>query len=128
MGWIRDREEKTENMANQPPPYPGHEKSSQGYPSQADQYHMPPQPGYGQSPAPVVVQHQYVAPRMFGPTPINMQCPNCRAQVTTVESHNSDIRGGWRYCMDCFWSHVCSWSLVLHVHSPLHGQSQGRHS
>ena len=69
-------------MANQPPPYPGHEKSSQGYPGQvdsynrklslvsnnalppqADQYHTPPQPGYGQSPAPVVVQHQYVAPR-----------------------------------------------------------------
>jgi len=21
---------------------------------------------------------------MFGPTPINMQCPNCRAQVTTA--------------------------------------------
>jgi lipopolysaccharide-induced tumor necrosis factor-alpha factor len=43
---------------------------------------MPPHPGQPQ--APVLVQHQYVAPRMFGPSPINMECPNCRAQVTTA--------------------------------------------
>ena len=73
---------------------------------------MPPHPGQPQ--APVLVQHQYVAPRcipkiilpkckiilqsvrfilqsathflscrMFGSSPINMECPNCRAQVTT---------------------------------------------
>jgi len=42
----------------------------------------PPQPGQPQ--APVMVQHQYVAPRMFGPNPIDMECPNCRAQVTTA--------------------------------------------
>merc|ERR1712107_779192 len=108
------------NMANQPPPYPGHEKSSQGYPGQADQYQTPPQPGYGQSPTPVVVQHQYVAPRMFGPTPINMQCPNCRAQVTTATLEEVGVIAGL-LLESCV-------LLVLHVHSPLHGQSQGRHS
>merc|ERR1712243_375612 len=51
-----------DNMASQPPPYPGHEKSPQGFPG----------------------QHQYVAPRMFGKDPMNMECPNCRAQVTTA--------------------------------------------
>merc|ERR1712130_914130 len=65
-----------DNMASQPPPYPGHEKSPQGFPGQ--QYMPPPQPGQPQ--APVMVQHQYVAPRMFGPNPIDMECPNCRAQ------------------------------------------------
>merc|ERR1711990_402000 len=75
-----------DSMASQPPPYPGHEKSPQGYPGQQymppQQQYMPPQPGQPQ--APVLVQHQYVAPRMFGPSPINMQCPNCMAQVTSA--------------------------------------------
>jgi len=82
------RKAKRDSMSSQPPPYPGHnEKSPQGYPGQfpqqqfvpPQQQYMPQQPG-----APVVVQHQYVAPRMFGASPINMQCPNCHAQVTTA--------------------------------------------
>merc|ERR1712083_93550 len=50
----------------------GNEKSPQGYPGQFPQQQFVPP------------QQQYVAPRMFGPSPINMQCPNCHAQVTTA--------------------------------------------
>merc|ERR1711971_582297 len=88
-GKLTERERGS--MSSQPPPYPGHnEKSPHGYPGQfPQQQFVPPRqqymPGQPQHPgAPVVVQHQYVAPRMFGASPINMQCPNCHAQVTTA--------------------------------------------
>ena len=76
--------------------------------------------------------------RMFGPSPVNMQCPNCRAQVTTgrlqcsmnivhgnkkPECHQivicwkilktlslySNCWRHWSFCLDCSWSDVCCW-------------------